>query len=124
MVTLIFHISLTALGKTCGLINRCYVTPAIYCGGTLGGLPNLILFAVNIPSNIMIIYYNSCIKFGRCEMRRLNQKSTLSRIFDCFGRRYGKRRIQFKQSNLSDSNVALHMHLTLALSSAHVKFDV
>lgn len=29
-----------------------------------------------------------------------------------------------KQSNLLDSNVALHMHLTLALSSAHVKYDV
>ena len=29
-----------------------------------------------------------------------------------------------KQSNLIDSNVALHMHLTLELSSAHVRFDV
>ena len=28
------------------------------------------------------------------------------------------------QSNLIDSNVALHMHLTLSLSSAHVKFAV
>ena len=30
----------------------------------------------------------------------------------------------FKQSNLIDSNVSLHMHLTLGLSSALVKFDV
>ena len=29
-----------------------------------------------------------------------------------------------KRSNLIDSNVALHMHLTLELSSAHVRFDV
>ena len=41
MVTLIFHVivSLTALGKICGLINRCYATPdlkVIYCGRTLG----------------------------------------------------------------------------------------
>ena len=60
-------------------------------------------------------------------MRRLNQKSNLSRImdcFDCFSRRYGKRRIEFEQSNLIDSNVAPHMHLTRTLSSAHVKFDV
>ena len=28
------------------------------------------------------------------------------------------------KSNLIDSNLALHMHLTLTLSSAHVKFDV
>ena len=58
-------------------------------------------------------------------MRRLNQKSNLSRIFDCSGRRYwGESRIYVNmQSNLIDSNVALHMHLTLALSSAHVKFD-
>ena len=33
-----------------------------------------------------------------------------------------KRCISFKQSNLIDSNVALHMHLTLELSSAHVNF--
>ena len=57
-------------------------------------------------------------------MRRLNQKSNLSRIIDCFSRRYGKRRIEFEQSNLIDSNVALHMHLTRALSSAQVKLDV
>ena len=60
-------------------------------------------------------------------MRRLNQKSNLSRIFDSFSRRYGKRRINlkiFEQSNLIDSNAALHMHLTLVLCSAHVKFDV
>lgn len=39
MVTLIFHVivSLTALWKICGLINRCYVTSVNYCGGTLGG---------------------------------------------------------------------------------------
>ena len=42
-------------------------------------------------------------------MRRLNQKSNLSRIFDYFSRRYGKRRIKFKQSNLIDSNVALRV---------------
>ena len=41
MVTLIFYVivSLTALGKICGLINRCYAThlKVIYCGRTLGG---------------------------------------------------------------------------------------
>ena len=58
-------------------------------------------------------------------MRRLNQKSNLSRIFDCSSRRYCESRIYVNmQSNLIDSNVALHMHLTLSLSSGHVKLAV
>ena len=58
-------------------------------------------------------------------MRRLSQKSNLSRIFDCSSRRYCESRIYVNmQSNLIDSNVALHMHLTLSLSSGHVKFAV
>ena len=58
-------------------------------------------------------------------MRRLNQKSNLSRTFDCSSRRCGDSRIYVNmQSNLIDSNVALHMHLTLSLSSTHVKLDV
>ena len=57
-------------------------------------------------------------------MRRLNQKSNLSRVFDGSSRRYGESRIYVNmQSNLIDSNAALHMHLTLALSSGHAKFD-
>ena len=48
-----------------------------------------------------------------------------SRTFDCSSRRYGESRIYVNmQSNLIDSNVAFHMHLTLSLSSAQVKFDV
>ena len=57
-------------------------------------------------------------------MRRLNQMSNLSRIFDCFGRRFGESRILFKNVELIDSNVAFHMHLILDLNSAHVKCDV
>ena len=42
---------------------------------------------------IIIIYHNLCIIFGTCEMRRLNQMSNLSRIFDCFSRRFDVSRI-------------------------------
>ena len=54
---------------------------------------------------------------------KVEPKSNMD-CFDCFSRRYGKRRIEFEQSNLIDSNVAPHMHLSRTLSSAHVKFDV
>ena len=59
---------------------------------------------------------------GTCEMRRLNQKSNLSRIR--YGESHESRIYLNMQSNLIDSNATLHMHLTVALSSAHVKFNV
>ena len=82
-------------------------------------LLNLTLLKVNIPSNIIIIYQNSCIKLAhvKCDVWikswTLVESSTVS-VAD-------RANIAF---NLIDSNVALHMHLTLALSLAQVKFDI
>ena len=54
---------------------------------------------------------------------KVEPKSNL-RLFQSQIRRKSHLIYVYKQSDLIDSNVALHMHLTLALSSAHVKFDV
>ena len=35
-------------------------------------------------------FYNHCIIFSTCEMRLLNQMLNLSRIFECFSRRFDK----------------------------------
>ena len=50
--------------------------------------------------------YNSCIIFRTCEMRLLNQMLHITRIFDCFSRRFGKVVFDLKLSNLVDSEVA------------------
>ena len=58
-------------------------------------------------------------------MRRLNQTSNLSPIFDCFSGKFGTRFVfNLELWNLTDSDVALHLQLILELNSAHVKFDV
>ena len=57
-------------------------------------------------------------------MRRLNQMSNLSRIFDCFSGRFGKVVFNLKLSNSTDSDVASHVQFILELNSALVKFSV
>ena len=57
-------------------------------------------------------------------MRRLNQMSNLSRIFDCFSGRFGKVVFNLKLSNSTDSDVASHVQFILELNSALVKFPV
>ena len=53
-------------------------------------------------------FYNQCIVFGICEMRRLNQMSNISR-------RFGKVVFNLKLSNLTDSDVASHKQLILGI---------
>ena len=53
-------------------------------------------------------FYNQCIVFGICEMRRLNKMSNLSR-------RFGKVVFNLKLSNLIVSDVASHMLLILGI---------
>ena len=50
-------------------------------------------------------FYNWCIIFATCEMRLLNQILNLSRISDCFSRRFDKVVFDLKLSNLVDSDV-------------------
>ena len=49
-------------------------------------------------------------------MRRLNQMSNLSRIFDCFSGRFGKVVFNLKLSNSTDSDVASHVQFILELT--------
>ena len=51
-------------------------------------------------------------------MRRLNQMSNLSRIFDYFSGRCGKVVFNLKLSNSADSDVASHVQFILELNSA------
>ena len=57
-------------------------------------------------------------------MRRLNQMSNLSRIFDCFSGSFGKVVFNLKLSNSTDSDVASHVQFILELNWALVKFAV
>ena len=57
-------------------------------------------------------------------MRRLNQMSNLSRIFDCFSGRFGKVVFNLKLSNSTDSDVASHVQFILEFNWALVKFAV
>ena len=50
-------------------------------------------------------FYNKCVIFGTCKMRFLLQMLNLSRIFNCFGRRFDKVVFKLKLSNLVDSDV-------------------
>ena len=59
-----------------------------------------------------------------CEVRRLDEMCNQSRIFDCFGGRFGKVVFNLKLANLIDSEVASDVLLILELNSAHVKLDV
>ena len=70
-----------------------------------------------------INHHNVCIKFGTCEVRRLNQPSHLRRIFDSVE---DATEIAFNSNlpNLIDLDVELYMHLIHKLNSAHVKCDV
>ena len=54
-------------------------------------------------------FYNLCIIFGTCEVRRLNEMSNQSRIFDCSSGRFGKVVFNLKLANLIDSEVASHI---------------
>ena len=53
-------------------------------------------------------------------MRRLNQMSNLSRIFDCFSGRFGKVVFNLKLSNSTDSDVASLVQFILELNWALV----
>ena len=55
--------------------------------------------------------------FAAREMRLLNQMLNLSRIFDCFIRRFGKAVFNLKLSNLVDSDVASQSSYRLRIKS-------
>ena len=51
-------------------------------------------------------------------MRRLDEMSNQSRIFDCFGGRFGKVVFNLKLANLIDSEVASHTTSSTSTSTS------
>ena len=64
------------------------------------------------------------IQFGTCKMRRLNQLSKFSRIFDWISRIFDWLASNWNVSHLIDLDVAFYMQLIWQFDSAHVKCDV
>ena len=64
------------------------------------------------------------IRFGTCKMRRLNQLSNFSRIFDWISRIFDWLALNWNMSHLIDLDVAFYMALIWQFDSAHVNCDV
>ena len=64
------------------------------------------------------------IRFGTCKIRRLNQLSNFSRIFDWISRIFDWLALNWNMSHLIDLDVAFYMNLTRQFDSAHLKCDV
>ena len=64
------------------------------------------------------------IRFGTCKIRRLNQLSNFSRIFDWISRIFDWLALNWNRSHLIDLDVAFYTDLIRQFDSAHVKCDV
>ena len=64
------------------------------------------------------------IRFGTCKIRRLNQLSNFSRIFDWISRIFDWLALNWNMLHLIDLDVAVYMHLIRQFNSTHVKCDV
>ena len=64
------------------------------------------------------------IRFGTYKIRRLNQLSNFSRIFDRISPIFDWLALNWNMSHLTDLDVAFCMHLIRQFDSAHVKCDV
>ena len=64
------------------------------------------------------------IQFGTCKMRRLNQLSNFSRIFDWISQIFDWFASNWNMSHLIDLDVAFYMHLIWQFDLAHVKYDI
>ena len=64
------------------------------------------------------------IRYSTCKIRRLNQLSNFSSVFDCISRIFDWLALNWNMSHLIDLDVAFCMHLIRQFDLAHVKCDV